>query len=155
MSGEIPNSDFQKLRNRHLEEIRACTPEAVERLSWSRDQVQEEQRRRLRKVIAHAQESSPFYADRLCHVEASTFEVSDLVSIPPPTKHEVMENWDRIVTDRRLHLEEVTAHLEQLHSGSHSNPYYLDKYYAAATGGTSGSEGYFCGTGSHLLFSSM
>ena len=114
-----------------------------EHLSWSRDQVRDQQTRCLRKVIAHAQQFSPFYADRLGHIEASTCEVSDLVHILPLTKQEVMENWNQIVTDRRLDLEEVTAHLEQLHSGSHSNPYILDKYYAAATGGTSGKRGVF------------
>ena len=143
MAQTDPSSEFQQLRRRHLEEIRVYTPKVVEHLSWSRDQVQEEQTRRLRKVIAQAQASSPFYADRLGHIETSTFEVGDLVNIPPLTKHDVMENWDRIVTDRRLHLEEVTAHLEGLHSGSHSNPYYLSQYYAAATGGTSGQRGVF------------
>lgn len=143
MNKKVPRSDFQKLRSRHIEDIRAYTPEAVEHLSWSRDQVRDEQTRCLRKVIAHAQQCSPFYADRLGHVEASTFEVRDLVSIPPLTKQEVMENWSRIVTDRRLHLENVTAHLQQLHSGSHTNPYIFDKYYAAATGGTSGKRGVF------------
>ena len=143
MTQTDPNSEFQQMRKRHLEEIRAYTPQAVERLNWSRAQVQEEQTRRLRNVIAHAQQSSPFFADRLGHIEASTFDVGDLVNIPPLTKHEVMENWDRIVTDRHLHLEEVIAHLDGLHSGSHSNPYYLGQYYAAATGGTSGQRGVF------------
>jgi phenylacetate-coenzyme A ligase PaaK-like adenylate-forming protein len=123
--------------------VRAYTAEAVERLSWTREQVQEEQTRRLRKIISHAQQSSPFYADRLGHIEASTFEVSDLPKIPPLTKNEVMKNWDRLVTDSRLRKDDVTAHLERLHSGSHPNVYYLGNYYAAATGGTSGQRGLF------------
>jgi phenylacetate-coenzyme A ligase PaaK-like adenylate-forming protein len=137
------DSDFEELRSQHLEEVRAYTAEAVKRLSWTREQVQEEQTRRLRTVMAHAQQSSPFYADRLGHVEASTFEVRDLVKIPPLTKNEVMENWDRLVTDPRLRLDDVTAHLERLHSGSDPNAYYLGNYYAAATGGTSGQRGLF------------
>ena len=137
------DSEFEKLRRQHLEEVRAYTAEAVERLSWTREQVQEEQRRRLRKVIAHAQQSSPFYADRLGHIEASTIEVKDLVKIPPLTKNEVMDNWDRLVTDPRLRKDDVTSHLERLHAGSQPNAYYLGNYYAAATGGTSGQRGLF------------
>ena len=83
MTEKAPNSDFQKLRKRHLEEIRAYTPLAVERLSWSRTQVQEEQTLRLRNVIAQAKQSSSINTDRLGHVEASTFEVRDFVKLPP------------------------------------------------------------------------
>ena len=135
--------EFEKLRRQHLEEVRAYTAEAVARLSWTREQVQEEQRRGLRNVIAHAQQSSPFYADRLGHIEASTMEVKDLVKIPPLTKSEVMDNWDRLVTDPRLRKDDVTSHLERLHAGSQPNAYYLGNYYAAATGGTSGQRGLF------------
>jgi len=137
------DSDFEKLRSRHLEAVRAYTTEAVERLQWNREKVLEEQKRRLRIAVAHAQQSSPFYADRLGHLEASTLEVSELGKIPPLTKDEVMANWDGLVTDRRLHLDEVTAHLGRVHSGSEQNAYYLGTYYAAATGGTSGKRGVF------------
>ena len=135
--------DFETLRSQHLKEVRAYTAEAVDRLSWTREQVLEEQTRRLRKIIGHAQQSSLFYADRLGHIEASTFEVSDLVNIPPLTKNEVMENWDRLVTDSRLRKNDVTVHLERLHSGHNSNAYYLGEFCAAATGGTSGQRGLF------------
>ena len=140
---ESLSAEFQEIRARHIREMRAFTSEAINHLQWTREQVQEEQTRALRRVLAHAQQSSPFYADRLSHIEASTFEVSDLTKIPPLTKHEVMEHWNRLVTDPHLQLEEVTAHLERLHSGNEQNPYFLGKYYAAATGGTSGQRGVF------------
>ena len=146
-------AEFEALRSQHIDAVRLFTAEAVQRLSWSREKVQEEQTKRLRKIIAHAQQSSPFYADRLGHIEASTFEVSDLVNIPPLTKQEVMGNWDRLVTDSHLRLEEVAAHLERLHLGSEPNPYYLGKYYAAATGGLRGRGVCFFGTGRPSSFS--
>ena len=136
-------AEFEALRTKHISELRAFTGKAVERLQWSRERVQEEQTRRLRKIIAHAQQSSPYYADRLGHIEASTLEVGDLVKIPPLTKQDVMDNWDRLVTDPQLRLEDVTTHIDRLHSGEEQNAYYLGSYYAAATGGTSGQRGVF------------
>lgn len=135
--------DFETLRRRHVEDVRRFTPEAVAHLAWSRDQVLENQTRRLREVVARAQQASPYYADRLGHLDAAKLDVSDLVSIPPTTKADVMANWDRLVTDPRLHLEEVTDHLDRLHAGEHQDFYYLGEYYAAATGGTSGQRGVF------------
>ncbi len=135
--------DFNTLRRKHLADVRAFTTPAVARLAWSREQVLEEQTRRLRKIVAHAQQVSPFYADRLGDLEAATLQLSDLSKIPPLTKDDVMTNWDRVVTDSRLRLADVNAHLKRVLSGEEPNAYYLDEYYAAATGGSSGKRGLF------------
>lgn len=134
---------FDALRRRHIADVRHFTPEAVAHLDWTRNQVLDHQTRRLREVVAHAQQESPYHAQRLGHLDASRLELSDLPSIPPMTKADVMNHWDEIVTDRRLHLQGVTDHLRGLHSGQHQNFYYLDEFYAAATGGTSGKRGVF------------
>ncbi len=136
-------TSLESLRRRHIDEVRQFTPEAVSHLDWSRDQVLENQTRRLRQVVAHAQQASPFHTERLGQVEASRLELSDLPSLPFMTKADVMDNWDRLVTDPELHLEGVIKHLQGLFRGEHQNYYYLDKYYAAATGGTSGKRGVF------------
>jgi phenylacetate-coenzyme A ligase PaaK-like adenylate-forming protein len=135
--------DFDALRRRHIADVRRFTPEAVAHLDWTREQVLENQTHRLREVVAQAQQHSPYLAQRLGHLDASTLQLSDLPSIPPLTKAEVMAHWDQLVTDRRLHLEDVTNHLDQLHSGEHQDFYYLGEYFAAATGGTSGQRGVF------------
>ncbi len=135
--------NFDALRRRHLEDVRRFTPDAIAQLDWTREQVFEHQTRRLREVVDHAQQSPPYYAERLGHVDASQLELSDLPSLPLLTKADVMDHWDQIVTDRRLRLEGVTTHLEQLHEGQQDNAYYLGRYYAAATGGTSGKRGVF------------
>ena len=134
---------FDNLRRRHIEDVRRFTTEAVGHLDWTREQVLENQTLRLRAVVAHAQEFSPFHTERLGHLDASRLELTDLPSIPPMTKAEVMAHWDQIVTDRRLHLADVTSHLERLHQGQHEDFYYLQEFYAAATGGTSGKRGVF------------
>ncbi|MEM7146794.1 MAG: hypothetical protein AAF591_16800 [Verrucomicrobiota bacterium] len=136
-------SVFEEVRAKHLAAVREFTPEAVERLGWSRDRVIEEQTLGLRRVVMEAQEGSRFFGEQLGGLEASTLELSDLVKIPPLTKTLVMENWDDLVTDPALKLEDVVSHLERLHRGEGENPYLLEKYYAAATGGTSGKRGVY------------
>ena len=135
--------DFQTLRARHIEAVRTFTPEAIARLSWSRKQVREEQVRGLRRVLAHAQRHSPFHARRLAHVDAEAFQLEDLEALPSMTKDDVMNAWDEVVTDRELHLQDVAAHLDGLLSGEKTNAYLGGKYYAAATGGSSGQRGIF------------
>ncbi|WP_339909061.1 hypothetical protein [Symmachiella dynata] len=136
-------ANFAALREKHLADVRGFTAEAIERLSWTRDRVLEEQTLRLRSIVAAAQQKSPFHARRLGHLEASTLEVGDLAKIPPMTKAEVMADWDDVVTDQRLKQDDVNAHLKRLLSGEETNAYYLDEYYAAATGGSSGKRGLF------------
>lgn len=135
--------DFSTLRARHLEAVRAFTPEAIARLSWSRERVRAEQVRCLRRVLAHAQTYSPFHARRLAHIDAEAFELEDLVTLPSMTKDDVMDAWDDVVTDRELHLQDVAAHLDRLRSGEKTNAYLRGRYYAAATGGSSGKRGIF------------
>lgn len=134
---------FAELRRRHIADVQRFTPTAVAQLDWTRDQVRAHQTQRLRQVVAHAQQHSPFHAERLAHLEATGLELDDLPTIPPMTKADVMTHWDQIVTDPQLHLEGVIDHLDGLHAGEHQDYYYLDKYYAAATGGTSGQRGVF------------
>jgi phenylacetate-coenzyme A ligase PaaK-like adenylate-forming protein len=56
------------------------------------------------------------------------------------TKDDLMGNFDGIVTDPRLSLERVEAHLEGLHDDPH---YLLEHYHAIASGGSSGTRGVF------------
>jgi phenylacetate-coenzyme A ligase PaaK-like adenylate-forming protein len=135
--------DFATIRAKHVDAVRAYTPEAVARLSWSRDRVREEQVLRLRHVLAQAQGNSPFHAARLGRINAITFQLEELQSLPAMTKEDVMGAWDEVVTDRELHLRDVTAHLDALLSGQETNAYLRGKYYAAATGGSSGKRGIF------------
>ncbi|MEM9657007.1 MAG: hypothetical protein AAF961_01480, partial [Planctomycetota bacterium] len=141
--GRSTMESFEALRRKHTQDVRRFTPEAVDHLDWTRQQVLDNQTVRLREVVAHAQQESPYHAERLGHLDASQLELNDLPSIPPMTKADVMDHWDAIVTDRRLRLEGVVEHLDRLHKGQQDNFYHLDQYYAAATGGTSGKRGVF------------
>ena len=113
--------DFSRLHCRHIEDVRAFTPEAIARLSWSRERVRDEQVRRLRRMLAHAQRHSPFHAARLAHIDAETFQLEDLEALPSMTKDDVMNAWDEVVTDPELHLQDVAAHLDALLSEEKTN----------------------------------
>jgi phenylacetate-CoA ligase len=135
--------DFLSLRARHVEDVRAFTPEAIARLSWSRERIRDEQVRRLRRMLVHAQRHSRFHAARLTHIDAEAFRLEDLETLPSMTKDDVMDAWDEVVTDPELHLQDVSAHLDALLSGEKTDAYLRGKYYAAATGGSSGKRGIF------------
>ena len=135
--------DFSRLRARHIEDVRAFAPEAIARLSWSRERVREEQERGLRRMLAHAQRHSRFHAARLAHIDAEAFQLEALKALPSMTKDDVMGAWDELVTDPDLHLEDVSAHLDALLCGEKTNAYLRGQYYAAATGGSSGKRGIF------------
>jgi phenylacetate-coenzyme A ligase PaaK-like adenylate-forming protein len=79
----------------------------------------------------------------LAHVDTENLQLEDLAAVPSMTKDDVMDAWDQVVTDRELHLEDVTARLDELLSGEKTNAYLGEKYYAAATGGSSGKRGVF------------
>src|SRR4051794_40073624 len=55
-------SDLDVLRARVAEELAGRLPRHIERLSWDADRLADHQRQRLRVLLAHALERSPFHA---------------------------------------------------------------------------------------------
>jgi len=99
--------------------------------AWSRDQLVEQQRRRLDATLRHAVEASAYYKDVLGRsVDAG----APLEELPILTKPTLMEQWDRIVTDPRLRLRDVEAHL----AGERPGTLLLGDYRVCATSGTTG-----------------
>jgi phenylacetate-CoA ligase len=128
---------------RRIVEGRRVLPEAIARLSWSREQVEAEQQRALRQVVAAAKNGSAFWAEWLDEVDAATVTAQSLTVAPPVSKETVMENWDALVTDPALTLAGANEHLERLHADAEAPHYFLDRYYLSATGGSSGKRGVF------------
>lgn len=94
--------------------------------------VQWLQRRRLQRLVAHAKEHSPFYAQRLKHINPENFRLED---IPPVTKTELMENFDDVVTDRRIKLRDLEAFMSD---PQRLGEWYLGEYAVSRTSGTQG-----------------
>ncbi len=101
---------------------------------WTRTQLEAYQAAQLRRLRGYAYMHSPFYqqfhkglTDRPLH------------ELPVLTKAIMMEHFDGLVTNRRLHLEEVRAYAAQGEAGQR----YLNRYWVNATSGSSGHPGFF------------
>ena len=89
--------------------------------------------------MRHAADRSPWHRDRLAGLDLARLDEASLRELAPMTKTDLMENFDRIVTDERLSLDLVNAHLETVTTGS----YLLDGQTAITSGGSTGERGVF------------
>ena len=102
---------------------------------WTRRQLKEHQGRALHRLREHAYARSPFYgrfhkglADR------------PLDELPVLNKEMVMEDFDKLVTDPTVRLEDVEAHLATLRGG---DELLGGRYRVASTSGSTGRRGLF------------
>jgi phenylacetate-coenzyme A ligase PaaK-like adenylate-forming protein len=109
--------------------------ELLERDRWSREQLLAHQRERLRALIRHAVATSPYYRDAL-GPGAEHAELADLPTLP---KRVLMDELDRVVTDRRLRL----AGLEPFLAAADAGALYHGEFRVFSTSGTSGVPGLF------------
>lgn len=107
----------------------------LQRDRWSRAHLVDYQRGRLRGLIRHAVDRSPYYRTTL-GPGAERAELSDLPTLP---KRVLMEQFDRVVTDRRLHLADLEPFLARADAGA----LYLGEYRIFSTSGTTGVPGLF------------
>lgn len=131
-------TDADLLRTRMAGAIGGQMPGHLERLGWSAGQLAAFQRDRLRALLTRAIERSPFHASRLRGIDPSRFELADLARLPVMTKAQMMADFDRATTDRRLTRELVEQHL----AGSVTEPsLLLGEYVCLLSGGSSGLRG--------------
>ncbi len=95
------------------------------------------QRRRLVAAIRHAAAASPLYRELYSGIELA--EDLDVRALPVVSKAMLMDHFEEWVTDPRLRLSEVEAHLEEVHG----DELYLGCYRCMPTGGTTGRKGVF------------
>ena len=76
---------------------------------------------------------------RLSTVDVDAIDEDRLGGLPVMTKSDLMAHFDEIVTDRRVTLDLVDAHLARLTSDA----YLLDELHALASGGSGGVRGVF------------
>ncbi len=87
---------------------------------------------RLQTLIAVAKHRSPYYADRLRHVDPSRVALNEL---PTLTKSEMMKNFDDLVTERDLKRSELDAFVSD---PGRLGEWYKGKYALSRTSGTQG-----------------
>ncbi|HJV15648.1 MAG TPA: AMP-binding protein [Propionibacteriaceae bacterium] len=104
--------------------------ELMARDRWSREQLLAFQRERVQALIRHAVTHSPYYREVL-GADAAERPLAELPTLPKST---MMAEFDKIVTDPRLRLADLRAHL-----GS-SDPLqsFLGAFRVATTSGTTG-----------------
>lgn len=107
---------------------------------WSPGRLAAHSRERALQMIRHAAERSPFYRERFAGIELSAD--LDLSSLPTIDKATMLDEFDRLVTDPRLRLSTLEAHLEEL-EGRADDAMLFGEYRAMASGGTSGRRGVF------------
>jgi phenylacetate-CoA ligase len=117
--------------------LRALAGTQLARDGWSRDRLLEFQAERLRALVAHAVAASPWYREAL-GPDAASGDVP-LQELPTLSKTTMMDNFDRVVTDRRLRRADLEAHL----SAPAADQPYLGRYQVFTTAGTTGVRGLF------------
>jgi phenylacetate-CoA ligase len=130
---------YEALKQKHVSELRSHLPKYMERISWSREKIRAEQQERLRSLVRFAKVNSPWHSSRLSKINPDQLTLDEITSLPTMTKLDVMSNFDSIVTDKRLNLKLVNAHVSSLTKDS----YLLDEFHAVASGGSSGMRGVF------------
>lgn len=100
----------------------------------SRAEIEALQLKKFRRLVAYANEHSPYYRDVIA---ARGIKLDDCVptDFPPITKQEVMDNFDRIVTDRRITSEGVSRFLQ---TSSDPAERFLGEFTVIHTAGISG-----------------
>src|SRR5207248_4278618 len=127
-------ADYEELRQRHLADAAARTPEMVDQLEWPADRLAEFEVGEVRRLVKVAKDLSPWHRERLAELDPADLDGTDLRGLPVMTKADLMDHFDDIVTDDRLRLEVVEDHLESLTTDA----YLFDRYHAVATGGATG-----------------
>ncbi len=118
-----------------IEALQALGAELVARDGWSRKRLLAFQRERLRALLVHAVRTSPYYRETLGpDAGTGTVPLDELPTLPKAT---LMAEFDRIVTDPRLRLPELEAHV----AGPEVARPFLDRYRLFSTSGTSGLRG--------------
>jgi len=135
--------NFNEIRERLISDVHKSLPEHIERLNWSKENLTRFQTSRIREILKIAKDRSPYFIEKLKHIDSTDFKIEDLSKLPTTNKQSVMEHWDEIITVPGIKLKMAEAHLDKLREGKIDNPYYEDEYLFIATGGSSGKRGLF------------
>jgi putative adenylate-forming enzyme len=100
-------------------------------MRWSRAQVLAYQQQALRRLLAHTAQHSEFYRRHWKGLDPAT---APLEAFPPVDKQLLTENFDAVVTDRRVTREQLHRHV----FGPDADQLFLGRYRAYLTTGHSG-----------------
>src|SRR5688572_24614238 len=104
--------------------------ELMERDRWTRDDLLGHQAERVRALLRHAVNRSPYYREVLGADAAER----PLAELPTLSKATLMAEFDRVVTDPRLRLADLRSHL----AGEDPLQSFVGAFRVATTSGTTG-----------------
>jgi phenylacetate-CoA ligase len=104
--------------------------EVMARDHWTRDELLAYQEKRVQALITHAVTRSP-YCNEVLGEDAPERPFTELPTLPKTT---LMAEFDRVVTDPRLRLASLRAHL----GSPDPSQSFLGEYRVATTSGTTG-----------------
>src|SRR5262245_47489689 len=116
-SPDMTDDRIEKLAATARQLLLGAVPEQVGRLHWDAPRLAQYRSSRLTEAVRFAARHSPWHADRLSGLDLGAITPEDLTSLPTMTKTDVMESWDRIVTDPRLSLAAARQHLAGVDDG--------------------------------------
>jgi phenylacetate-coenzyme A ligase PaaK-like adenylate-forming protein len=108
-------------------------------VEWSREQVDRYRVERLRALLTHARERSPFHAARIGDLDPSSMVVEDLARLPPMTKEEAQREWDAISSAPEL----TRADAERVLAEQAWFRYMPEGHQVFSSGGSSGVRGVY------------
>src|SRR5271169_182717 len=135
----MPGGHYEQLVRRQRAELQDAYLKGVRRLRWDAGRLAAERERRLRELLVHAADRSPFWRERLAGRDLANFTESDLPSLPVLTRAEMMAEFDRVVTVPGLTLARIQQHLDQ---SDEDRGYLDDEYQAIVTSGHLGTEAF-------------
>lgn len=135
----MPYANVEEQRAAHYAHLIGLMPELMNRLSWSRAEIDAHRTNAFREMLRHAQAYSPWYARRTAHVEPATATLADLARIPVMTKNDLMANWDEIVTVPGANLKQAEEALQAMTDQA----YVWEDHVLFTSGGTGGRPGVF------------
>ncbi|HUU00831.1 MAG TPA: hypothetical protein VM425_05250 [Myxococcota bacterium] len=103
------------------------------------EQIEAIQLRNLRRAVRHAKSNSPFFGEYYRDVDPDAGDFS-VRSLPPVTKDMLMENFDRVVTDRRISLSEVK---DWIRDRGKLGKLFRGRFVVTHTSGTTGMPAFF------------
>lgn len=118
-----------------LDAIRAIVGELLSHDRWTRAQLLELQRKKVRALLDHAVARSPYYREALGPDAAD----KDFTELPTLSKGVLMDEFDRVITEPGLRLTDLEAFLARARPGD----VHRGDYRVFATSGSTGIPGLF------------
>ncbi|GAB4377508.1 MAG: hypothetical protein Kow00121_27090 [Elainellaceae cyanobacterium] len=108
-------------------------------LKLTHAQVVERQHQQFRKLVNFVAKHSPYYQEI---IEKHNIDIQScqLADFPILQKTDVLENFDRLVTNPKITKEKIIGFLT---NSENPNDLFLDQYFVTHTSGTSGQVGYY------------